>query len=331
MSKDYYKILGVARDASPDTIKTAYKKAAMKWHPDRQPENPELATKKFKEIGEAYEVLSDPKKRDTYDRFGSEGLQQQSQGFPSHHAHADPFSIFEELFRGGGFNFGPRKSPPLQKEIPLTLEEFYTGCTKRVKVTRQIHGRADVKIFPVKIEPGYGDGMKLKYSNEGNEFERMVPGDLIFILRQSAPHKFQRTQNGDLIYVVDVSLKHALLGIHLEFPFLDGTTKKVDLRGPIEPKYVHTLRGAGMPSPNGYLHGDMMIQFNILFPKDLSQAKRDEVAKVFDGVEFAPSSPGVMDRIGTAFTWFVKRFQPLFMIIFLFFVFTWFAGTGRRR
>lgn len=144
MEIDYYELLGVARDANQNEIKKAYRRLAMEYHPDKNPGD-KAAEEKFKEIGEAYAVLSDPQKRAQYDRFGKEGLRGGfSGGFGG--GFSDPFEIFREVF-GGGFGDifgmggqrrpGKRRGSDLQLRLQLTLEEIATGVKKKIKLKRQ--------------------------------------------------------------------------------------------------------------------------------------------------------------------------------------------------
>jgi len=134
---EFYERLGVAPDTSAEDIKKAYKKLAIKYHPDKNPNNP-AAVEKFKEIGEAYEVLSNEEKRKMYDKYGKEGLKEG--GFSGHSAH----DIFEQFFGGGGFGFfggghrGPRKGEDIVHELQVTLEDLYKGKTSKLSVTRNI-------------------------------------------------------------------------------------------------------------------------------------------------------------------------------------------------
>ena len=131
--KDYYKALGVPKDASQADIKKAFRKLALQYHPDKNP-SPEAA-EKFKEISAAYEVLSDPAKRETYDQFGEEGLQ--GSGF--HASNAE--DIFAQFFGGGMFGGGgrrgPRKGEDINYQLAASLKELYTGKTTKIKVTRK--------------------------------------------------------------------------------------------------------------------------------------------------------------------------------------------------
>ncbi|MBN1479834.1 molecular chaperone DnaJ [candidate division KSB1 bacterium] len=145
MAEDYYTILGIGRDADQNEIKKAYRQLAMQYHPDRNPDNKE-AEEKFKQIGEAYAVLSDPQKRAHYDRFGRAGTRTTAGGFGGF---SDPFDIFREVF-GGGFgdifgmgSSGPRRSPQrrgadLQIRLQLTLNDIANGVKKKIKLKKQV-------------------------------------------------------------------------------------------------------------------------------------------------------------------------------------------------
>ena len=144
--RDYYDILGVSKSASENEIKKAYRKVAMKYHPDRNPDNKE-AEDKFKEAAEAYSILSDSSKRSQYDQFGHAGVNNSAGGFSSQMDANDIFSAFSDIFGGGGSPFGDifgsamggrgrRGSENLKISIPLTLEEIYEGTTKKIKIKR---------------------------------------------------------------------------------------------------------------------------------------------------------------------------------------------------
>lgn len=143
--KDLYAILGVAKTASPEEIKKAYRKLSMKWHPDRNPDNKEAAEAKFKEINKAYEILSDPQKRSTYDRFGFNAATGQ--------AGAGGGASFEDMFGDSGFAdifgsfFGQgaraqdsrnRRGADLSYEMQISLEEAVNGCEKQIRIPKQV-------------------------------------------------------------------------------------------------------------------------------------------------------------------------------------------------
>jgi molecular chaperone DnaJ len=153
--RDYYDVLGVSRDAKPDDVKRAFRKLAAKYHPDKNPENKEEAEKKFKEVAEAYEVLSDPEKRRRYDQFGHEGLRGTTMHSYEGASFEDVFSAFSDLFGGGGRGGGgggdlfgglfgrtaqqrrgPRRGVSLERGLTLTFEEAAFGCKKSVEIQR---------------------------------------------------------------------------------------------------------------------------------------------------------------------------------------------------
>uniref|UniRef100_A0A6A7G2I6 DnaJ homolog subfamily B member 4 n=1 Tax=Hirondellea gigas TaxID=1518452 RepID=A0A6A7G2I6_9CRUS len=174
MGKDYYAVLGISREATPAEIKKAYRKLAMKWHPDKNPDQKDLADKKFKEIAEAYDVLRDEKKRKLFDQYGEEGIKQGMGADGGQGYSFEASDLFSQLFGGGrggrpmgfeafsqmfsmggdgssGFSFGGpmggmrmggmdpgrRKQPDVLVGLYCTLEELYGGCAKKRKVTRQ--------------------------------------------------------------------------------------------------------------------------------------------------------------------------------------------------
>jgi DnaJ homolog subfamily A member 2 len=147
---DYYALLEISKDASDDDIKKAYRKMALKWHPDRNPNNVEEATEMFKNISEAYEILNDPEKRKIYDQYGKSGLNNAQNGGGGF-SNEDAQSIFEQMMRGmgpfGGMGFnifqqqrdeGPKKGANVAFDMQVTLKDLYLGCTKRIKVNRDV-------------------------------------------------------------------------------------------------------------------------------------------------------------------------------------------------
>ena len=129
----YYNLLGIEKNASPSDIKKAYRKLAIKWHPDKNPNNKEEAEKKFKEISTAYSVLSDPEKKQIYDEYGEEAVKENGSGGPS----VNPFDLFGNLF-GDNNRSRHQKQKPIIEVIELSLEEFYTGKEVNKKIYREI-------------------------------------------------------------------------------------------------------------------------------------------------------------------------------------------------
>lgn len=156
----------------------------------------------------------------------------------------------------------------------------------------------------------------------------MVPGDLLFIIEEKPHEVFKRQSKHNLVYTANISLKHALLGAQLEIPLLNGQKESVNIPHVIQPDFVKTIRGRGMPIA-GYngSYGDLVINFNILFPKQISGDKRKEVERVFDGVDFVSSGPGVLKAAVGNLKDKLEPLRPLLSWMFLIFLFLW---MGRR-
>jgi DnaJ homolog subfamily B member 4 len=288
MGKDFYQLLGVGRDADEDELKKAYKKAAMRYHPDKNPDNRAESEKKFKEVSEAYQVLSDPKKKEIYDRYGEEGInsgmEEMPQGGGGHGAFAggngftqtfgstggfrDPDDLFRELFggglgggmggMGGGFSGHSqqqqaRKQPESEVQLNCDLEELFTGATKRMKISKRVD-RADgttekqAKIHEVVIKPGYKAGTKIRYRGVGNEKRGYAPADVVFVIGEK-PHASYTRDGDDLLYTAKISLADALGGGRpITVPTIDGRSVNLAVTEIIKPGAVRTISGGGMPN-----------------------------------------------------------------------------------
>uniref|UniRef100_A0A8D0FD72 J domain-containing protein n=1 Tax=Strix occidentalis caurina TaxID=311401 RepID=A0A8D0FD72_STROC len=239
MGKDYYKILGIQSGANEDEIKKAYRKMALKYHPDKN-KDPN-AEEKFKEIAEAYDVLSDPKKRAFYDQYGEEGLKtgggsSGGSGNTFHYTfHGDPHATFASFFGGSnpfdiffassrsrvafsrfGFNgINGVQDPPIIHELKVSLEEIYHGSTKRMKITRRRLNadgrtmRTEDKILNVVIKRGWKEGTKITFPKEGDATPDNIPADIIFILKDK-PHSHFKRDGTNVVYTANISLKEAV-------------------------------------------------------------------------------------------------------------------------
>eukprot|EP00033_Pygsuia_biforma_P002401 GCRY01002659.1.p1 GENE.GCRY01002659.1~~GCRY01002659.1.p1 ORF type:complete len:342 (-),score=35.24 GCRY01002659.1:238-1263(-) len=335
--RDFYKILGISKDATDAQIKTAYKKLALKYHPDRN--KAEDAKEKFQEVAEAYEVLSNPEKRKLYDQFGEAGINPNFQaangegGFPggfnfagaggpgvhfsfgsSGGSRIDPFEIFNSFFGGsnpmdidddgpGGFGgFFPmggmggmgrgkprqkRKNDDVVHEINLSLEELYTGCTKKLKVTRKLLDGSTrqlmsaQKILEVNVKAGWKEGTKVTYPGEGDEGVDVVAGDVIFIIKQKKHDRFERNGN-DLLYKTKISLKEALLGTTVRVVTLDKRTLTIPIQNRvIKPGERVTVAHEGMPiSKRPNEKGNLIVEFDVQFPSSLTSNQKQEISRI---------------------------------------------------
>ncbi|MBI4099439.1 DnaJ domain-containing protein [Candidatus Microgenomates bacterium] len=272
---DYYQILGVPKTASDQEIKAAYRKKALEWHPDRN-KSPQAA-EKFKEVTQAYEVLSDSQKRQTYDQFGSTAFEQggpfggQQQG-PFSYTYrtygdgnnpfegmnfgdfGDPFEIFEQFF-GGGFSAGggQRRARRQVYSLAISFMEAAKGTEKRVDISG--------KTMTIKIPPGVDDGSRVRF------------GDFDVVVSVTPDKTFHR--DGVNIYVdAEVNFADAALGTNLEVPTIDGD---VTLKVPAgtQPDTLIRLRARGVPDPRGGRVGDQYVRIRVKVPTKLSRKEKE--------------------------------------------------------
>lgn len=317
MGKDYYRILDVPKTATDDEIKRAYRKLALKYHPDKN-KSPG-AEERFKEIAEAYEVLSDKKKRDIYDQYGEDGLKGGIPGgnggtFTSYTFHGDPRATFaqffgtanpfQSFFDGFGFadddgdpftviiggtpsrNMSRSQDPPVEHELYVSLEDIYNGCTKKMKITRKVLRQdgslqKEEKLLNIDIKPGWKAGTKITFPREGDQGRNKIPADVVFTLRDKS-HPFLKRDGSDLKYTAKISLKQALCGCTVEVPTLFGQKCTLNLNNEIiKPTTVKRLSGQGLPYPKDPSRkGDLVVVFDIMFPERLSESTRSTLYNI---------------------------------------------------
>ena len=295
---DYYKILGVNKNASKEDIKKSYRKLAMKYHPDHTKGN-KSAEEKFKKISEAYAVLSDKEKRKQYDTFGAAGFQQRFsqedifKGF-------DFDSILGELFgkgrgfsgRGNGmrFSFGggtpfdgyqrqqkPRsKGADLVYELPLTLEEVATGTSKTVSYQHQ--GRSEK--ITVKIPKGMISGKKLRVAGKGDPDPYGGPPGDLYIQSKVLVDKVYDSKGYDLYMYREIKLSEALLGSSISVPTLGK--KELSLKIPPGTKHKTKMRlaGHGLPHMNTKDTGDLYVYIQVNMPGKLTKKQKKLVEQL---------------------------------------------------
>lgn len=281
MKQDFYETLGVSKSATKDEIKSAYRKQAMQWHPDRN-KSPD-AEEKFKEINEAYEVLSNTQKKSAYDQFGHAAFDPNSGNFGGNTysqqsgpfnftwqsqgggqgadfefgGFSNPFDIFEQFFGGGGINFGgqQRRQVPTYK-IELSFLDAALGCEKEVNL--------DGAKKKIKIPAGVDDGQRIKF----RDFTLYI--DVL-------PDKIFKRDGNDVYVSQGISISQAILGDIIEVPTLNGSLK-VRVKSGTQPNTLIRLRGQGVKDVNGFGVGDLYIRLNIIIPSRLS-AKQKELIR----------------------------------------------------
>jgi len=293
MSKDYYSILGVPRNASDKEIRKAYRRLARQHHPDVNPGD-KRAEAKFKEIGEAYSVLSDPEKRGRYDRFGHLGdAWQTARGHPGDFRREtvgdSPFGsffewiegkpggdLFESVFSQRGAGASGVRGQDFEQEIELSLEEAYKGASRRIHLTVP-GGKA--KSVEVKIPPGVADGSRVRLAGQGSVgLGGGRSGDLYLITR-IRPHPTFERKGDDLHVDVPVSVAEAALGAEIEVPAMNGMVK-VKVPASTSSGQSLRLKGLGMPRLKGAGSGDLYARIMVAVPKNLTEQERQLLEKL---------------------------------------------------
>lgn len=285
--KDYYQVLGVDKKADASEIKKAYRKLAVKYHPDKNPGN-KAAEDRFKEANEAYEVLGDPEKRKKYDVLGEnwkyhkeqEGQngdfdwsKWQRQGRQQTQASGEQFSGNEEMFSdffenifGGGFQQrkrGPQKGEDYEAEISVPLEEAYSGTTRQLQVGNET--------LQLKIAPGVKEGQVLRLKGKGGPGGNGGPRGNIFIRVHVPAHPHFERKEDDLHAEIPVEFYTALLGGKTIIRTMKGTIQ-INIPAETDNGKILRLKGLGMPRfGKKEDHGDLYAKVFIKMPKDLSK------------------------------------------------------------
>lgn len=282
MSSDYYHVLGLKKGATPEEIKKAYRKLALKYHPDKNPGNT-AAEEKFKELNEAYAVLSDPQKKQQYDQFGSTGFQQRYskedifRGFDVGDIFRDmgfgTEDIFGQMFgggRGGGARFARRQDgEDFTMELKVGFREAYAGGEKRVAFRRD----GVKEELSVKIPAGIEEGARLRVAGKGGEGSGGGrPGDLYLAVHLGSDPVFSR-EGSDIIVERTISFTDAVLGASLEVPTLEQP-KRIKVPEGIQPGTKIRLKGLGFPRLGGGGKGDLYVKIGISVPEHVTEEQR---------------------------------------------------------
>ena len=294
---DYYKTLGVSRDATPDEIKKAFRKLARTHHPDAGGDEA-----KFKEINEAYEVLSDDKKRKLYDQYGTAQASQIPNGWGGAGEAFSGFGswaeILESLRKGEGafgtnwdfssFGFGgnaagagnaggcqgscAQKGRDTNVTLSITFDEAFKGTTKRVTV--RIQGKPESETLDVKVPAGAVDGSRLRFRGKGVAgCNGGAAGDLTVTLKIE-PHKWFTRDGANVVVETPVTFAEMALGESIVVPAPDGTRVKVRIPAGTQNGAVLSVRGKGAPKVNAEGSGDLKIKLIVAVPTALNDGQR---------------------------------------------------------
>jgi curved DNA-binding protein len=306
MAEDYYQVLGVDKKSSSDEIKKAYRKLALKWHPDKNPNN-KSAEEKFKKISEAYAVLSDDKKREQYNQFGSADQYRQQYSQEDIFRDVDLDEILRSFGFGGGrgagrttFRTGRRggthsqgyedpfgglfggmggqqhanmqeKGQDAEYNLSISLEESVLGADK--KISFQLENR--IEDISVKIPPGISSGKKLRLPGKG------LSGDL-YLNINVLPHPIYSRDGNDLYIEKTIKFTQAALGTTIDVPTLDGSTKRLKLSPGTQNNTKIRMKGYGVPGMKGTPKGDQFVKINIEVPKKLSDEQIKLIQQLAD-------------------------------------------------
>ncbi len=306
--KDYYELLGVKKNASEAEIKKAYRKLAMKYHPDRN-KGDKAAEEKFKEINEAYAVLSDPEKRKQYNMFGADGFhqrfsqedifrgtdfssifsefgigndifdqlfgnmggQQQSRGYSNRQ---NPFGGFG----GAGQNYQSMKGQDVETSVTIPFHMAYQGGKQRLNLqfSDGVQQNLDVK-----IPPGIESGKKLRLTGKGGPAPGGgTPGDL-YVIVTVAPHPTFERDGADIEVQQTIGLTEALLGASIKVPTMEAEeTKQLKIPAGISPGTKMRIKGYGFSRMNGGDKGDLYVKINVNFPSSLTNQQRELIEQL---------------------------------------------------
>ncbi|MEA2505994.1 MAG: molecular chaperone DnaJ [Actinomycetota bacterium] len=286
--KDYYKVLGVSKDATKEQIKKAYRKLAQKYHPDAN-KGDSSAEARFKEISEAHSILSNDTKRREYDQMrslieaGGHRWYGYSPGDGGGNVRVDigdlgdlgGAGLFDDLL---GFGFrGAARGEDMETQIELSFEEAMTGTTVSLS---QGGGR-------VRIPPGIGDGGRVRVSGKGGQGRRGAPPGDLYVRVRVKPHPiFERGPEGQLMVRVPVSITEAALGAKVEVPTLDGSVTVKIPAGTPNGKTLR-VRGRGAATAKGG-KGDLLVKVEVEVPQKLSKQERDLLEKFADVHKASP-------------------------------------------
>lgn len=304
---DYYKVLGVAKTATPDEIKKAYRKLALKYHPDKN-QGDKAAEAKFKEMSEAYAVLSDKNKREQYDTYGSTGFHQRfSQedifrgfdlnsilrqfgfggstfggvhGFGS--SGSQPFgSIFGQAngnggCRGGSCNTQPLKGNDLTYQLSVSLEDVLEGAEKTISL--RYNGQP--QNVSVKVPKGIESGKRLRLSGKGAPSPSGGPPGDLYLKVSVEPHSEFQRDGDDLVLEKRIPFSMACLGTEIEISSLEGKRFKVKVPAGVQQESKLRIKGHGLPSGPIGARGDILVKIAIRIPLELTPGQQTIISQL---------------------------------------------------
>ncbi|MCH8013554.1 MAG: DnaJ domain-containing protein [Candidatus Dadabacteria bacterium] len=322
-ARDYYKILGVSKNASKEDIKKAYRSLARKYHPDLNPDD-KMAEEKFKELQEAHEVLSDEEKRKTYDMFGSAEFRPGGQttwrraGDPGGSSYQYTYSskdfpgfedIFKDIFgfrgdprarrgtgRGTGgafrdiFSYASREKPTKGKDLEYQIEiDFNTaikGGVRDISISRQKLNNVITEKLSVKIPPGVATGSKIRVQGKGESGGRGEKGDLYLRIKVK-PHPMFKRKQDDIYLELPITYYEAALGKQVDVPTIDGTAK-VSIPSGVQNGTKLRLKGKGVQNVKTKARGNQYVEIKIVMPDNIKESDKEIFEKLAESNPYDP-------------------------------------------
>ena len=315
MNNDYYELLRISKNADETEIKKAYRKLAIKYHPDKSPQDKkEEYTEKFKEISQAYEILSDSQKRKNYDMFGKDG-ENFSSGM---HDGSDPFEMFKQFFNddipgefhqfhmGGiphgfqemngfppgfppgfashfnnsGFRQMRKKASDIQIPMKISLEQGYKGGKRKIEYSRMNNNNKEKMLVIIEIPKYTGNSFKIIKNNHGNKQENHQDGDLIIIIN-IIPHDTFTVKNNHLFYEKEISIGTSLLGCTFGLKLLDGNNINIKVKGIISDNDHKIILKHGVIDQRQN-RGALFIKFKVNKDIKFSKKQKEMINKYLD-------------------------------------------------
>uniref|UniRef100_A0A1D1YEH1 DnaJ subfamily B member 4 n=1 Tax=Anthurium amnicola TaxID=1678845 RepID=A0A1D1YEH1_9ARAE len=310
---DFYGVLNIPKDSTPEDIRKAYKALVRRWHPDKNPPSSKKeAEAKFKAITQAYEALSDKEYRSMFGVYHSvdgEGSAKHREGWASTRPSPAPSPRgadqgqhqgdgqvpkransdgYHQYYSNPAAGPARRKPPPVERKLECTLEELCRGCKKEIRFTRDVLDRntgmvvRKEEVQTVRVKPGWKKGTKVTFENMGDERRGSLPADVVYTVSEKEHPFFKRVGN-DLVLKVEVPLVSALTGWSFSFRLLGGEKMSCSFQDEvIHPGYEKVIQGEGMPlAKERGARGDLRIKFHIVFPKQLSEEQRSAIRHLF--------------------------------------------------
>lgn len=286
MPKNYYDILGIKKTATPEEIKKAYRSLAMKYHPDKNPDD-KSAENKFKELNEAHQVLKDPQKKQNYDTFGDPDGQSDLSGF-SGFSTTDFDHVFrdvggmDDFFKHFGVRFSHRaqaRNADVVSDLHVSLEDAFHGSKIPVEIT--IPGTG-VKKFSVNIPKGSETGLRLKMAGKGSTQHATISAGDLYISVHVREHNTFRRMRADLFLNKELTMTDAALGREIKVPTIEGKEIIVTIPPGTQSNHKIRLKSKGMPLlRHPQMRGDMYINISVLIPINLTE-KQKQILKDFE-------------------------------------------------